>query len=205
MPDNILTPEELNLLADRSIFDLRARIYPKIQELLVALREELEQVTPPGEPPFADPSWILSGKISKGENYKGLPFRVLDYPACFEQHHLFIFRTLMLWGCHFSFHLILTGKQMEKHRDALAQGYPQLQEMGFRLSKQDSPWDWTLDESSHYSTHELDQEGFANVIRACTFIKISREWPIEQFAEVPRVGCESWAGLARVLGLISTQ
>ena len=51
-----------------------------------------------------------SPKISKGENYKGLPWLVLDYPRLFEKESFFAIRTLFWWGNFFSTTLHLVRK-----------------------------------------------------------------------------------------------
>lgn len=58
------------------------------------------------------PSFISEkgGKISKGNNFKGLPFVVLDYPARFEQRNIFCVRCLFWWGNYVVISLHLSGK-----------------------------------------------------------------------------------------------
>ncbi|MFZ1527398.1 MAG: hypothetical protein WAT19_01520 [Ferruginibacter sp.] len=49
-------------------------------------------------------------KISKGENYLGLPWVMLDYPAVFSKEHVFAVRTMFWWGNFVSITLHLGGK-----------------------------------------------------------------------------------------------
>ena len=54
----------------------------------------------------------LSGaipKIFKGENYLGLPFVMMDYPAVFEKDNIFAVRTMFWWGNFISITLHLSG------------------------------------------------------------------------------------------------
>ena len=48
-------------------------------------------------------------KISKGENYKGLPWVMLDYPRVFGKEDVYAIRTFFLWGHAFSITLHLKG------------------------------------------------------------------------------------------------
>ena len=50
-----------------------------------------------------------SGKISRGENYRGLPYLILDYPAYFSQKDIFAFRTMFWWGHFFQCRTTSTG------------------------------------------------------------------------------------------------
>ena len=49
-------------------------------------------------------------KISRGENYEGLPYVMLDYPRCFSRDDVFAIRTFFWWGNYFSITLHLKGK-----------------------------------------------------------------------------------------------
>ena len=59
-------------------------------------------------------------KISKGENYKGLPYVMLDYPRCFSKEDVFAVRTFFWWGNFFSITLHLKGKYKEQFEQVIA-------------------------------------------------------------------------------------
>lgn len=50
-----------------------------------------------------------SGKISRGENYRLLPYILLDYPSYFSKNTIFAVRTMFWWGHFFSVTLHLSG------------------------------------------------------------------------------------------------
>jgi hypothetical protein len=52
---------------------------------------------------------IVHPKISKGENYKGFPYVIMDYPALFSKDNVFALRTMFWWGNFFSITLHLSG------------------------------------------------------------------------------------------------
>ena len=59
-------------------------------------------------------------KISKGENYKGLPYVMLDYPRCFSKEDVFAIRTFFWWGNFFSITLHLKGKYKVRFEQLIA-------------------------------------------------------------------------------------
>lgn len=63
------------------------------------------------------PGKLLSAvpKISKGENYNGLPYVILDYPAIFQKENIFALRTMFWWGNFFSITLHLSGEFKEMY------------------------------------------------------------------------------------------
>jgi hypothetical protein len=59
-------------------------------------------------------------KISKGENYEGLPYVMLDYPRCFSKEDVCAIRTFFWWGNFFSITLHLKGKYKTQHEQVIA-------------------------------------------------------------------------------------
>jgi len=55
----------------------------------------------------------ISPKISRGENYKGLPWLVLDNPSYFQHNNIFAVRTMFWWGNFFSITLHLSGNNKD--------------------------------------------------------------------------------------------
>ena len=62
----------------------------------------------------------ISPKISKGENYQGLPYVILDYPRCFSKEDVFAIRTFFWWGKFFSITLHLKGKYKQQFEQAIS-------------------------------------------------------------------------------------
>src|SRR3954452_928432 len=50
----------------------------------------------------------VQAKISRGENYRGLPYVMLDYPRIFSKDHTFAIRSFYWWGNFFSITLQLS-------------------------------------------------------------------------------------------------
>ena len=59
---------------------------------------------------MTDDTLILAApKISKGENYNGFPYVIMDYPAYFSKENIFALRTMFWWGSFISITLHLKG------------------------------------------------------------------------------------------------
>ena len=65
----------------------------------------------------------LNGKIFRGENYRQLPYLVLDYPKHFSKESVLAFRTMLWWGNFFSCTLHLQGKALDERRSSLIQNW----------------------------------------------------------------------------------
>jgi len=91
-------------------------------------------------------------RISKGENYKGLPWVVLDYPRCFGRDDVLAVRTLFWWGHYFSVTLHLKGSYKEMFLPVIRDHLPLLGAAGFFIGVSDDEW-----------RHELGQDNYRPV------------------------------------------
>ena len=97
-----LSPKELSLVTDPAFILTKRAIIEKVYELFArnieVIKSEFE--TAAVKLPLA----VASGtpKISKGENYRQLPYVMLDFPRCFSGNDVFALRTLFWRGPCFS-------------------------------------------------------------------------------------------------------
>jgi hypothetical protein len=123
----------------------------------------------------------LSGKISKGENYRGLPYLVLDYPAIFRKDDVFAFRTMFWLGNFYSSTLHLQGSFLERFRKQIVKNVDLLGELELNLCVNDTPWEYHY-ESDNYrplSSDDLD------ILSNHYFLKISRRFELESWQSLP--------------------
>src|SRR5580698_8612281 len=91
-----LSAHELMIAQDAGLILTKNAIIQKTIGLFSNLAEnmqiELVKTKLPEEIKITEP------KISKGENYKGLPYVILDYPRSFGKENIFAIRTFFWWG-----------------------------------------------------------------------------------------------------------
>ena len=75
-------------------------------------------------------------KLTRGENYEGLPYMILDYPAVWEQQHAFAIRTFFWWGHYFALFLHLKGR----YRDLYAPRVLSSLSSDWKLAVSDDEW-----------------------------------------------------------------
>jgi hypothetical protein len=185
MPLPDFTSAELTALSDDAYFDLRIRTDNKIKEVFSQLKQKLEVVNL--ETPFPLPEVWQSGpsKLHRGENYNGRPWRALDYPATFSPTDIFAFRTVLIWGRHISFNLILQGKYFQPAMaEALLEAcrrQPQI-----KLWQYPELWKWEIDQP--YCSFLDEGTDIPNL----PFFRILLPLPIHQVAEMPEKGAQFW-------------
>ncbi|HEY4291325.1 MAG TPA: hypothetical protein VGN00_29690 [Puia sp.] len=84
--------------------------------------------------PFGSP------KISKGENYQGLPYVMLDYPRLFGREDVLAIRTFFWWGHSFSVTVHLKGAYRDRYLPVLQQRWAELAAAGFHVGISEDEW-----------------------------------------------------------------
>jgi hypothetical protein len=138
----LFTPDELRLLGDRQFFRAKARIMKKMKAVLEgvcdALQPELAGVTllvPEGFDPAAH-------QFVKGEHLEDFPYQYLDFFKHFDGEVKFTFRTLLWWGHHIVFALILEGGRLAQYKKNLMNRYGDVADKGLSLCLGSTPWEW---------------------------------------------------------------
>ena len=122
-----------------------------------------------------------SPKISKGENYKGLPYLVLDYPRVFEKKNSFAIRTLFWWGNFFSITLHLSGRYKKRYEKKLAASFSELKKSGFRLCTNKEEWEHHFEKTNYISLEKLGLNDYKKNIAENSFIKLAKKYPLQDW------------------------
>jgi hypothetical protein len=172
-----LSPQETELLANTEWLLLKEQIIQKIISLFGEMHELFRENIIENRSML--PSFISEkgGKISKGNYFKGLPYVVLDYPACFEKKNIFVVRCFFWWGNYFIISLHLSGKYMP-HGNDQKKWLTYFKEKNFSINKSEDEWcqDW----DDCYEEIELNKIPAAN-----NFLKFAAKINISPLDEVP--------------------
>src|SRR5437868_6529086 len=109
---NSLSIYEMKLVTDPEVLLTKNRIIQKVYELFGGLAEDYKDVL---KAAGLFTSNEVVAKISRGENYKGLPYVMLDYPRQFAKVEVFAIRSFFWWGNFFSITLQLGGQYQHKY------------------------------------------------------------------------------------------
>lgn len=134
-----------------------------------------------------------AGKISKGENYRGLPYLVLDYPRLLAKDNIFSFRTMFWWGNFFSCTLHLQGQSLGLYRQRLKENLtanPHLLPPDTWISINDTPWEYHYQPSNYKMLTEISSGELSHLLSR-DFLKISRKIPLQQYQQLPAFCSES--------------
>lgn len=133
------------------------------------LKEYLQQKTPA----FPETVLIRGSKISRGENYRNLPYHVLDYPRRLSQDDIFNVRTMVWWGHEMSISWHLAGHSFSYFSTPLENQLPLIKKWGWHVCVGEDPWQY------HRSPHYYQS---ASLFQEITWKKWLKERPFCKFA-----------------------
>ena len=173
-----LSAEEMRLVRDPAWILTKNSVIQKVVGMFAELTEVIR--LPPRTLLGADRRAPRSGgtepKISKGENYKGLPWVMLDYPRVFGKEDVYAIRTFFLWGHAFSVTLHLKGVYKERFLPAIRARWGELAAAGFEVSIADDEW---------VHEHTTETYGPLRAADERPWLKLSARVALEQWDEAP--------------------
>jgi len=180
-----LKDEETALLTDLSFFEKKQELSKKIIGFLGDLEAEYFEITRPFYDVLPPEIQHKRGKISKGENYRGLPYFILDAPAVFDKNSILAYRSLVWWGHPFTATFHLSGRFMEQYIERL---FPKLKllDQSAMICINRNSWEHHMQrdnyipileflESNNYSREFFTEQGFLKVAIPVDVHK-STEW-----------------------------
>jgi hypothetical protein len=168
-----LSTEELQLVSDSSIIFTKNRIINKVCALFNDLSNTY-LVETQNLPTLR----TITPKISKGEQYQGLPYVMLDYPRLFSKEDVLAVRTFFWWGNFFSITLHLKGIYQKKCTEPLLKNFEILKENDFSVSITKNEWEHHPVIGNSLNLKNINQATFEKLIIEHPFLKISKTFPL---------------------------
>ncbi|RYZ61730.1 MAG: hypothetical protein EOO14_04210 [Chitinophagaceae bacterium] len=184
-----LSPSEAALVGNAEIILTKNSIIQKTVLLLAELQERLAALKA-GLPPTPSP------KISKGENYLGLPYVVLDYPRISGGQNLLFIRSMFWWGHFFSSTLQVAGTYKEQAMEKLLAAHATLAEKNYFVGIHTDPWQHHFDPENYRAIHSLGKEDFREILAQQSHIKIAARWSLTEWDAAANYLESSWLYLA---------
>lgn len=188
-----ITTDELVILQDKIFLQKKANALLTLKDLFSELRDHIRNESPAFERTFPVSLDITHGKISQGENYRGFPFLVLDFPKLFTKDTVFTFRSMFWWGHHFSFTFHLSGRDHDTAIRSVRSQLNQLKGKEFYLCVKDTPWEYHYEEDNYLPLDEvLKKDQAEKIFSGKDFIKLSRKLEISEWKKVIPYGTETF-------------
>lgn len=171
--------EETDLLSRASWLLAKNRILGKIEHFLETLGQELRDQLDREFPESLKVFLHQPPKVSRGEHYQGLPYRVLDYPRHFQAQEIFAWRTLFWWGQFFSVTLHLRGPHLMPEANRMVEKLLSRTGIPVRISLEGNEWDHDAREAPLLTS--ASAEAWVPQISHAPFCKLTVLFALEDF------------------------
>ena len=162
-----------------------------IEKVYILLGEVAEQVRGDLGP---------SPKISRGENYQGLPWVMLDYPRLFGKDDTFAIRVFFWWGHFFSITLQLKGIYLEQQRQNILDHFSLLEKYGFHVCISDDEWRHEFTVDNFVPAAEIGLTTLKEMLHAGSFCKLSVKITLAQWSSMKKLLFEMYEVIYAITG-----
>lgn len=188
-----LTAYEMQLVTDPQVLMTKNSIIKKVSEIFGDLAEKYKKEISLKIP---DGKTLISPKISKGENYKGLPYVILDFPRQFSKTDIFAIRSFFWWGNFFSITLQLAGQYHQRYATTIQNAIDKRFYEEWYIGLLENQWEHHF-ESNNYSSLS---RGTDYNIAELPFLKLAKKIPLNKWDETNTFFIENFRLLAETLG-----
>jgi hypothetical protein len=189
-----LSETELNLVNNAEIILTKNTIIKKTIALFETIQESIQEPQTRPDKIFAVPP-----KISKGENYLGLPYIVLDYPRMADSGNLCFIRTMFWWGHFFSSTLQLSGVYKEQNLDRIVASYEPLSSGDYFIGINTDPWQHHFEETNYRKVNSVGAKEWEAVLYGQPHIKIAARWSLKEWDLAATSLLNSWKFLTGLI------
>lgn len=181
----VFSEKELRYLHDTDFLLTKATVGEKVTALLNQTHDQLKDYIVAHAIEFPAGVQAQAGKIARGENYRQLPYLVLDYPRKFARDDVFALRTMFWWGHFFSITFQLGGTSWHRYRPALARNIEGLHGGDIFLGVGDDPWQHHREPTNYRAIDTLSTAAQQEIFARQNFLKLAVFLSLDDWASVP--------------------
>ena len=138
-------------------------------------------------------------KISKGENYQGLPYLILDYPRVFDKKNILAIRTFFWWGKFFSTTLHLSGHYKKQYEENMLAAFTMLKKEEFSVCINDEEWEHHFEATNYLKLQKCRKNDFKKIISNSSFVKLAKKNSLQNWNDAPRLLVRDFKKLTEIL------
>lgn len=185
----IFSTQEIDIASDPITLLIKNRVMEKAVSLMGNMEEIIVKAFETADlPPEIN---RINGKISRGEQYKFLPYVLLDCPAYFSKTDVFAIRTMFYWGNFISITLHLKGTYLTRFGSQMIEVFKKHPSNYFCVHH--TEWEYDYSPMNYQTFESLSKETIQEQLTEHGFIKISTKIPIEEVHQTEEM-VESFVG-----------
>lgn len=197
----VLSAKQLELVCNTDWILTKHIIIQKVYDLFGEVLPVMQAILQNNQPGLPKEVFVNAAKISKGENYKLLPYVMLDYPRYFSKDDTVAIRTFFWWGNFFSISLQLSGSFKTQSVTTIKSNFEKLQQNNYYLCVDDNPWEHHFEATNYVAVNTMTRNEFEDIVSVKPFVKIAKKIALTQWEETPAFIVSTFEELA---GLINS-
>ena len=170
-PGWILTKNQIIRKAALLLDQIQQILRPQVQSQLLFPAESLR----------------LSPKISKGENYQGLPYLILDYPRLFSKEEILAARFMFWWGHPFSLTFHFRGRYAKSYGPTILKHLDYFKAHAFYICVNEEEWEHHFETDNYRQIRDIQPDELRRMIEQSQFLKIATLFPLQQWDDIPHL------------------
>ena len=170
-----LSPAEMDLVRNAGLLLTKNAIIDKVYLLFGDVAEQVRGELGP------------SPKISRGENYQGLPWVMLDYPRVFSKEDTLAIRVFFWWGNFFSITLHLKGNYQARYKQSILDNLSLLENFGFHLCISNDEWRHEFTVDNYVPVQEIGYTMLNEMLQSGSFCKLSVRISLDQWSQIKKI------------------
>jgi hypothetical protein len=183
---------ELETLQNQSFFQQKHKITQQFYEVFGGLIQTLKNNQNHLNFNYPEGTDTLIGRISKGENYQGLPYITADFPRYFNKKGIFAFRTWFWWGNYVLFIWHISGEYLIQYENLLLEKFSDFQKNDCYFSIGSNQWQHHLDFENYRAIKNMTFETFKICIKTKSFVKIVRKLDLNDLMNLEKEGIRTF-------------
>ena len=176
-----LSSTEIELIKNADWILTKNAIIEKIVQFFSSLQEEQKNELQLYKNKLPSRFFTASPKVSKGENYSGLPYVVLDYPRFFDESGFGAIRTMFWWGNFFSITLHMASGHKKAFEEKLINACPLLRQKKFYCCISENEWIHHFSPENYISVSEMTEAEYRKRIIESQFVKIGTKINLDRW------------------------
>ena len=188
---------ERELMCNSEVILTKNKVIQKIKTLLEELQNDLTTNCEANSKLLSNEIFSIHPKISKGENYQGLPYLILDYPRVFKQEDIFAIRTMFWWGNFFSTTLHISGLFKLQYAQNIIASFSILTSEGFSVGINTDPWLHHFGADNYRQIASMNEKMFQEECNKQAHLKIAKTISLNE-SNVSEKISESWKLLTEI-------
>src|SRR5688572_10472137 len=192
-------PAEMELVSSPDIILTKNAILQKIKSFFEEVQLKQHDILKKYSSQLPEEVLKISPKISRGENYKGLPWLVLDNPRHFQHNNIFAIRTMFWWGNFFSITLHLSGKYKNDLLGKNLESLSLLEKNDFYIYAGQKEWEHDFDPEFYKKISAATIDELEKIFSENNFLKLAVKFPIDSLETIEEKLCRNYELLLKCL------